>query len=284
MKFLYIADTHLGGSDRAGYRQQERYLAHFEHLMAVFAQWIKQRGDIDFVIHGGDMVENSSTQNIVEAVRLFEQLPCPVYLSLGNHDLTEGDSVNKWLALAPDFFCGRSVDFSFVQENVKFDLLSCHWGKQVYRWNDSEPQIPYLNKEQIGLTARDRNNYHVLVTHSPVFGLPPEQTGLDKYLHPPVGSFGDTIHRLALNQGISLVLGAHTHMNMHHCKDGIHYVTVSAFSEIPFEFKIFELNGKNISMETVSLVDKVDFNGIYNFDKTYTQGRPCDRSFNEVLI
>ncbi|MDD2479120.1 MAG: metallophosphoesterase, partial [Victivallaceae bacterium] len=87
MKFLYIADTHLGGSDSAGYRQQERYLEYFEHLMAVFTQWIKQRGDIDFVIHGGDMVEDSSAENIVEAVRLFEQLPCPVYLALGNHDL-----------------------------------------------------------------------------------------------------------------------------------------------------------------------------------------------------
>ncbi|MDD2480254.1 MAG: metallophosphoesterase [Victivallaceae bacterium] len=284
MKFLYIADTHVGGSDSVGYMQQKRYLKYFEEVIAVFVEWIKQRGDIDFVIHGGDMVENSSTENIAKAVQLFEQLPCPIYLALGNHDLTEDDSINKWLATAPAFFRDQSVDFSFIQENMKFDLLSCHWGEQDYYWNNSEPQIPYLNKKQIGLTAGDGNNYQVLVTHSPIFGLPPEQTGLGKCLHPPTGNFGSVIHSLALKQGISLVLGAHTHMNMHVCKDGIHYVTVSAFSETPFEFKFFELIGKSISMQTVSLIDLLGIKGTYDFNKTYTQGRACDRSFSEALI
>ena len=76
---------------------------------------------------------------------------------------------------------------------------------------------------------------------------------------------------------------ADTHMNMHLCKDGVHYVTASAFSETPFEFKVFDLNENFFSMETVSLADKVSFNANYNFNKTYIQGRTCDRSFKETL-
>jgi len=285
MKFLYIADTHIGGSDTKGYTQQERYLKHFDELIDVFAEWIEQQGDIDFVIHGGDMVDESSLKNVVEAGRLFKKLPCPVYFTPGNHDLTENDSVEKWLSETPDFFNGNSLDFSFCRNNVKFDFVSCHWGTKAYFWHPDEAQIPYFQADQTDLLEAGGDfKYKVLVTHAPVFGLPCEQTGLDEALHPPAGDFGSVIHELATKHGTLLVLGAHTHMNMHLCKDGVHYVTASAFSEMPFEFKVFDLNDKSFSMETVSLAEKMSFNGNYNFKKTYVQGRTCDRSFKETLI
>jgi len=285
MKFLYIADTHIGGSDLKGYRQQERYLKHFNELLKIFAQWIEQQKDIDFIIHGGDMVDKASPENIAEAVKLFRELPCPVYFTPGNHDLTENDSVKNWLSEAPEFFNNESVDFSFCRNNVKFDFISCHWGEKAYFWHPAETQIPYWKENQTdSLNSKGDFKYKILVTHAPVFGLPCSQTGHDKVLHPPAGDFSNVVHELATKDRMLLVLGAHTHMNMHLCKDGVHYVTASAFSEMPFEFKVFELNDDTFSMKTVSLADKTDFNGKYNFDKTYIQGRTCDRSFKEDLI
>lgn len=73
-------------------------------------------------------------------------------------------------------------------------------------------------------------------------------------------------------------------MNMHLLKDGVHYVTAGAFSEMPFEFKVFDLNAESFSMETISLADKMSFKTKYNFNKTYVQGRACDRSFKETLV
>lgn len=284
MRFLYIADTHIGGSDIEGYRQQERCLKHFVELIDVFAEWIKQH-DIDFIVHGGDMVEKSSPENIVKAGKLFNRLPCPVYLALGNHDLTEDGSVGKWISTTPEFFNGQSADFSFCRNGVKFDFLSCHWGAKPYFWCPDEAQIPYLQKKQTALTgAKDKCRYKILITHAPVFGLPCGQTGFDAPLHPPAGDFSELIHELAKKHKILLVLGAHTHMNMHLLKNGIHYVTVSAFSEMPFEFKLFKLDDKSFSMETVSLADTACFRADYNFNKTYVQGRPCDRSFKEALV
>jgi len=284
MKFLYIADTHIGGSDIEGYRQQERYLKHFEELLELLSKWIEEQGDVDFVIHGGDMVEQGSLENIKLAGKLFKKLPCPVYCTPGNHDLTEDDSVKNWLSETPEFFAGNSIDFSFCRDNIKFDFVSCHWGDKAYFWDPDEAQIPYFMADQKKLFDSEGDfKYKILVTHAPVFGLPCEQTGLDKALHPPAGDFNSIVHGLATEHENLLVLGAHTHMNMHLCKDGVHYVTSSAFSETPFEFKVFELQDNNFSMETISLADKINFNTNYNFNKTYIQGRTCDRSFKETL-
>ena len=285
MKFLYIADTHIGGSDIEGYRQQERYLKYFDELISVFAEWIEQQHDIDFVIHGGDMVDAGSPENIAEAGKLFKKLPCPVYFTPGNHDLTENNSAEKWLSETPDFFDKQSVDFSFCRDGVKFDFISCHWGKKAYFWHPDEAQIPYFRDDQIDLLGSGEScKYEILITHAPVFGLPFEQTGLDAPLHPPAGDFSRVIHELAQKHKILLIIGAHTHMNMHLLKDGVHYVTASAFSEMPFEFKFFDLNAESFSMETISLADNLSFKTKYNFNKTYVQGRACDRSFKEILV
>ena len=284
MKFLYIADTHIGGSDIEGYKQQERCLKHFDELTGIFAEWIKKQHDIDFVIHGGDVVDESLPENIAKAGKLFERLPCPVYFALGNHDLTENDAVEKWLSAAPGFFNDESVDFSFCRNGVKFDFISCHWGAKAYFWRPDEAQVPYFQEEQTAILGGESCKHEILITHAPVFGLPCEQTGLAAPLHPSAGDFSGVIHELAKKHKILLVLGAHTHMNMHLLKDGVHYVTASAFSETPFEFKLFELNDKFFSMETISLADEVSFRANYNFNKTYVQGRACDRSFKETFV
>ncbi len=284
MKFIYITDTHIGGSDIKGYIQQKRYLKHFDALIDVLAEWIEQH-NIDFVIHGGDMVDESSSENIAKAVNLFAKLPCPVYFTPGNHDLTEDDSVEKWLSAAPGFFNDESVNFSFCRDDIKFNFISCHWGKKTYFWNPSETQTPYFLEEQNALLGDGKNSkYEILITHAPVFGLPCEQTGLDVPLHPPAGEFSNIIHEQTRRHEIRLALGAHTHMNMHLLKDGVHYVTASAFSETPFEFKVFELDKESLSMETISLADKMNFRTEYNFNKTYVQGRACDRSFKEIFV
>jgi transcription elongation factor GreA-like protein len=76
MKFLYIADTHIGGSDTKGYTQQERYLKHFDE---------------------------SSLKNVVEAGRLFNKLPCPVYFTPGNYNFKK------------TYVQGRTCDRSFKE-------------------------------------------------------------------------------------------------------------------------------------------------------------------------
>ena len=62
MKFIFITDTHYGGPDNQGYRQQPRYNCHAEELLDRLSDFIQQEG-VSFVVHGGILRigENATT-------------------------------------------------------------------------------------------------------------------------------------------------------------------------------------------------------------------------------
>jgi len=285
MKFIYLADTHIGGSDTKGYRQQPRYLSHVSELIGCLAGWIAKRKDVDFVIHGGDIVDGADSQNIDIAIELFRKLPCPVYPVMGNHDLASSDAVGHWLEKGNGFFPENSMDFSLSLDGTGFYFLTCHWGKKPYFWDPAEEQIPYLSGPQLEKLKGygSVSSLMFLIVHSPVLGLPCGQTGLKDPLHSPKGDFPAMIRGLAEELHVKVVLGAHNHMNMNVELNGVNYVTVSAFTETPFEFKLFEVTGTSISMETLSMEGELGFGNDYCFDRTFVQGRQCDRSFKRSI-
>ena len=284
MKFIFLTDTHIGGTDTSGYMQQSRYLSRLPELIDLLTEWIDEQSDIDFVIHGGDIIDSTTPENIITAADLFSQLPCPTYLTLGNHDLTNKDAVACWLKHAPQFFIDNKVDFFFIHNDLRFDIICCQWGETPYYWHPDVPQIPCFLPEQLKmLNSGDRGRYRILVTHSPPCGLPCAQSGLDHPLHHPLGTFSTEIKQLAENFQVTLVLGAHNHMNLNVKSGNTRYVTSSAFNEAPFEFKLFNFSNHNLSMETILLSDCVNFKYKYDFNKTFVQGRPCDRSFEDNI-
>lgn len=62
--------------------------------------------------------------------------------------------------------------------------------------------------------------------------------------------------------------------------DGVHFVTASSLVEAPFEFKLFEIGEDGMAMTTVSLLNRVRFEAVYDFDRTFVQGRERDRAFS----
>lgn len=281
MKFIYLADTHFGGQDKRGYRQQNRYLVHQRALIKLLNDWIEADGDIDFIIHGGDMVDAGTRENIEPASELFSAIKLPLYLALGNHDLTETDSLQLWLRYAPQFFPGGTPNFIVKQRPLELDFLSVHWGSIPYLWNVKEAQIPYFDTEQWAQLERESGSIRVIVSHTPPCGIPAEQCGLGKELHPPMGNFPELLRDFTRRRNPLLILGAHNHMNLCVRVGSTHLVTVSAFTETPFDFKVFEIGDDgSASMKTVNLASEVSFPILYDFGKTYVQGRPCDRSFS----
>jgi len=280
MKFIYIADSHIGGSDESGYRKQPRYLRYFQELIDSLGKYIKNRGDIDCIIHGGDMIDKTSPAAISMAVNFFDQLPCPTYLALGNHDLTTPDSIALWMQYAPQFFPDGKPDFRLIFSGVQLDCLACNWGEKPAFWNPQEPQQPWLTTKQLTqISTLEENCFtQLIITHSPVYGLPPEQHGGTGILHAPAGNFNETIDKCLNNT--ALVLGAHTHMNMCLAKNNCHFVTVAAFSETPFEFKLIEVTPQKLSMQTLQLSNQVSFSTEYDTKSAYVQGRQCDRTIN----
>lgn len=279
-RFLFLADTHLGAT-QAGFQQQPKYPGRLSEIARALKNWILADGRIDFVLHGGDMIEVTDDASIRTAVDLFD-LPVPVYLCLGNHDLTAPDAMARWMELAPGFFPEMRPEFTISTDDCVIHVVPNHWDESRYQWracqdvNLAPNQVAYLQRH---LQVRS-DRPHLLMTHSPVFAVPVEQTGLDEPFHPPPASFTETFTDLAATHPhLRCVLGAHNHVNMRVRQAGVDYVTVSSLIETPFEFKVFEVAPGSIAMETVSLADRLDFEGRYDPSMNFVQGRPEDRSF-----
>ncbi len=282
-RFLYISDTHWGSGD-TGYTMQPKYDHQLPALLVALQDWIREHGPIDFLLHGGDMVHETSADNIRQIGAHFD-LPLPVHLCLGNHDLTAGNSVGTWLRLAPQFFPEGSTDFAITTPDCMVHVIPNQYGPTPFLWDQT--QDPHFLDHQIhALEQRLEaapDTMHLIVTHSPVHDLPKTQSGLDKPFHQPLASFTECVTGLAERHGVPCVLGAHSHVNMNKELNGVNYITVSPLVETPFEFKLFEVSPKSLTMETHNLWDRMDVGARYNWNNTFVQGRACDRSFHQTL-
>lgn len=286
-EFIYIADTHLG-AETIGFFQQNTYSKFLPDILKALKNWVVENSKIDFVLHGGDIIDKTSEVNIKSADALFSTLPVPVHLCLGNHDLTENNSLELWLKHSTNLLYKNKPCYCIEGENYALHVIPSHWCDSPYYWNLKD-QDPNFTNEQIkelenNLLRNSDKQIQILSTHSPVFGMPTEQTGFEKLFHSVPDEFTKKIlNIIEKHKNLKLILGAHNHLNIHQEKGDKHFVTASSFSETPFEFKHFKINQNTISMSTVTLLENINFKSTYNFNKTFVQGRPCDRSFVEKL-
>lgn len=279
-KFIYLSDSHCGANP-PGYQQQRACHNLLPEIMGALQKYIAEE-KIDFVLHGGDLIDSTSEENIQSGARLFDALGVPVYLCLGNHDVTTPDALQQWLQLAPQFFLGGKPEFSISQEDCAIHIVPNHWGDYAYYWKVDQrmsfdaAQLEFLETALSANTDRP----HVLLTHGPVFGLPPQQTGFDEDYHTPNEEFTKTVSDIAARHPhLRCVLGAHNHLNMCVARNETYFVTTSALVETPFEIKLFEVTRDAISMSTITLGNRMNEISEYDFDKTFVQGRAIDRGF-----
>ncbi len=279
-RFIYLADTHYG-ADSMGFTQQVAYPRRQSELVAALNAWMARHGPVDFVVHGGDMIDKSSVRSIREAAALYT-LPVPIYLCLGNHDLTDVEARTWWLAHAPDFFPGGQVDFDVVCRECVLHVAPNQWSREPFVWRDVQ-QVCFLPEQRRrlrqALTAH-ADRPHILVTHAPARGLPEGQTNGKGGAHATGPHFEDELAALLAHcRDPRLVLTAHSHLNMHVEEEGTHFVGASSFVEAPFEFKLVEVSGDALSVSTHGLGGGVAFAWTYDTDRSHVQGRPCDRGF-----
>jgi len=284
-RFVYLADTHLG-AETLGYQQQPAYPGKAPGIFKALEAWIEEEGGVDFILHGGDLVDAGTPEAIRRASELA-RFSRPVHLCLGNHDLTEKESLEHWLKLRPDLFPGGHPEYTIETEQCVIHVVPNHWNAIPYYWRCGEGGPGFFPHQMEALHARCRaaaGRTQILLTHSPVFGLPPEQTGLSEPLHSPEEAFTRWVTSLAgAHPDLRCVLGAHSHMNMRIERGGVNYVTASSLIEAPFEFKLFEIDAGRLSMKTVSLANRLSFAADYDPTRAYVQGRACDRAFGRFV-
>lgn len=259
IKFLYLTDTHWGFGEN-GYCIQPRYKADPETVMKRLARWIKAEG-IDFVVHGGDIVDHGTPEEIDLAVSLCGELPVPVYLSLGNHDLMEPDSMDLWrskaTALLPE---GRDCFHVDIADYASLYVVGHHWlPDRDFYWDKEGDLLPRLSADQIDALdsfMQECNRPVIAVTHAPLNEVPASQRGTDAPFHPPYLPYLETWNDLARRHpNLRLVLTGHNHAHSNHDHGGYVSCTTGAFSETPVQARLVTVSPQEIAVDTVSLAE-----------------------------
>jgi alkaline phosphatase D len=156
MKIIQITDTHLSPSK-----------PHFNGNWKPLAAWIIQTG-ADLIIHTGDLTVDGADQDddIAFSMELMRQLPMPVLIVPGNHDVghlpgsdqpVDAARLERWRRLAgPDYWVSDHGNWRLIGLN---SLLFGH--------GDTEEAAQFSWLEEV-LAARDGRRVAIF-THKPLF-------------------------------------------------------------------------------------------------------------------
>lgn len=281
-RFIYLTDTHIGANP-IGFHQQPAYPEYADEIVEALRKEAETL-NIDFIIHGGDLIDSCTKENIEKGYACFD-LPVPVYLCLGNHDLDREDALAHWLRGAPSLFPGGKPEFEIVTEDCRIHVVPNHWEEgRSYHWD--KIQLPYFSESQWAKLEeglrQEADKIHLLVTHSPVFGMSKEQSGLDRIIHASPADFQKSLVNLARKHpNLKAIFSGHNHLHTLTYESETAFVSTTALVETPFEFKLVEVTANSLTVSTHSL-NLTSVNGQapqYNEQKAYAQGRLQDRQF-----
>lgn len=287
-RFLYITDTHWGAKPGVGYIVQPRDPSKFEAIHQGLKQWLSQQDPpIDFIVHGGDVVNNGTREQIIHATAKLAELTTPnrpLYIGLGNHDLEELDSMANWrkhhLGMLPD----ESGSFAVSFPAFHLYMLAHHWNHTTppHYWDRASGQAPLLDdqqRENFEAFAANADRPIVLAFHSPVQSIPPSQSGHDVELHVPDPAWRAYILSVIDRfPAITLVLTAHAHVHTLSREKQCVIAGTTAFFETPYEAKLITISENEFDLQTLSFGDLMNIPGEYNPEKAYAQGEDEHRS------
>ena len=281
--FVYITDTHIG-NDGTGWGHHPLRPDLLSKMMPGLCDLVEEYS-CEFVLHGGDVIDNGSIGQQKDAARLMEQLPVPVLLSLGNHDLAERDSYSRWLAEYPGFFRDGRADYVVACGGVDVYVLTCLWlgenRSPGYWWNtenESQHEIGDRQLEwlEVMISCRDGRG-GIVVMHGSPDPLPVELTGMAEAIHVPSPSFDGPVNEvLDRHENIKLVLSGHCHATCMTRHGGRVHLTTSAFCEPPFQVRLVSITNHEIEVRTVCPVDYEQLGVCVNEENRWSFGRADD--------
>ncbi len=207
--------------------------------------------DLDFLLIPGDLTQHGEPENHAWLQNRLSQLPFPVYVVPGNHDVPvlRADSQSIGWAEFPGYY-GK-----FGYENPRQHYYTCQLlpgvrliglnsnqfderGKQVGRLD--EPQLAWL--EQV-LGAAEEEMILVMVHHNVLEHLPGQsqhQLGRRYMLeNAPI------LLKMLRSAGVQLLFTGHLHVQDIACQQGICEITTGSLVSYPHPYRILQLRTDN---------------------------------------
>jgi 3',5'-cyclic AMP phosphodiesterase CpdA len=187
--FAIVSDSHIGSR---------------EVVYTAFIRAVEEQ-KIEVIIHTGDAIDRPGSSG--EWARFFE-ITGPgkiLHLAPGNHDIQGKRSLAEYSKLFPDLYYSFSDgDTLFILLNTELPGEESTISGDQFAWLEKELQRPF--------------KYKFVFLHEPLFPVVTLH-GLDRH-----GGARDRLHRLFVENGVSLVVSGHDHLYNRSTKEGITYV------------------------------------------------------------
>jgi len=307
-RFVIIADTHFF-APRPGLQDKLYWNRVLQSRSAEIAQALVDtitHLEPDFVIHCGDFTGICDMDNFEFGCRVMDQLACPWYAVLGNHD-TWYPGVRDAFSAQLDLPPGRCY-YARDLAGMRFLFLDvAHWTSaqgvtlpyldrdlydsgQILGMGPTLPQLEWLDSE----LSQSCDRPAVLVSHAPlgfkeVYPLAtlPRGRAVQKSPTSLVDYMGDMLLRDELRQiirrhrHVKAALAGHWHINDVTLDDGVVYCQTASLREYPFDLRLAQVFDDRLSVSTVPLRDGSLPGDSYiaEWGNDWVAGLPGDRDF-----
>lgn len=279
---LFLTDTHIGAGS-TGFQMQPRC----PHLLQPAFESLKRltrAQQAGLVVHGGDLTELGTPEQIAQGVGLLAALDVPTAMCLGNHDLTTPESAGAWKAAAPAAGI-ELADRVITCGGWDVILLNTHWareGDSRLLWTYEQRGVETLTDDQLSWLdaelAQRPVRPAVVVTHVPPDPLPPRLTGQAKPIHAADQRYAARLESvLNRHHRVKLVLAGHCHVNCATQREGRLHLSTSATLEPPFEVRVIRLAPRSAIVETIPLLP-MTAEIQWLSQQAWISGQVCDRT------
>jgi 3',5'-cyclic AMP phosphodiesterase CpdA len=267
-----------------------------------------RRLEPDFVIHCGDFTGHSDPANYEFGVQVMNQLGCPWYVVLGNHD-SWAPGVRAAVAAryglpGEDCFYTRDLAglrFIFLDvaywtsvdgETVLYLDDELHDRGKVAGMGPSLEELAWLEQE---LAKADRPVAivsHAPLGYKPTYPMPTLPYGTPA--HQPETSvadlMGDVLDRNAMRAmmrrcpQVKIAFAGHWHIADVFREDGVTFCQTGSLREYPFEFRVVEVLDDTLHVTTAGLGERFQRESyVEAWGNRWIAGSADDRSFSVEL-
>ncbi len=154
-------------------------------LNDVFEEATKKMDNLTFLIHCGDLTPAGEENQFRKALKIMEALHCPVYTTMGNHDIKSNGREFYKKNIAPN-------QYSFNYSNHNFVFLDSS------KLSITQEQIDWA-ESQLSSEKKD-----VLITHAPYFDPFNDS-------HTVLGNSSEMVSELVQKNDIDITISGHIH-------------------------------------------------------------------------
>jgi UDP-2,3-diacylglucosamine pyrophosphatase LpxH len=284
-RFAILSDPHIAlpptiWDHPSRFHLVEISIPALEYILAQLASL-----DLDFLLIPGDLTQHGEPANHEWLADRLAQLPYPVYVIPGNHDLVERDATDRTIAAAdfPSYYQNFGYDKELYYSRSLLpglrliglnSIFFADDGKQIGMGRLDDEQFAWL---EATLSSISTEMVMVMIHHNVVEHLPGQtqsQMGRRYMLEN-----APQLLELLQQHGVKLLFTGHLHVQHIAQHQGIYEITTGSLVSYPHPYRVLELHRGELTIASHRVPHLPGWDDLQHFSREWMG----DRSFPFML-